>query len=472
MAQTAEPPGKSDQGSPSASTSTSSITAKDEGCSTAGAVEREVTVRLDDDTLEVISKQVGAAAQCVEVSLPFPGRIVIVKNGMALVSLFPQGLAVVDLRDPIRPRYNGMVHPELAISSMRESGGILWLVDSTNVITKIALQTLLPTRVMPPSTMQAAPVRAVPSKPSQSPNDKGPLITEIWPGESSFRIDGSSLLLRAQNDGVSGGSTIYVDFEGSIIAVLRSGSALYVAHRDNLISILDVSNPTSPQKLGMVGTQVTIATIRLGSFPGTLLVDEKGGGTRTYTTEELKRLARMAKRVAPTPAGLSLVDRYSKSERTTLREGISLEVSAEGAYRWVLIDSILLGCASVTLAKEGGSYAFGGILSGCVGKTLVGLTTAPLSVGLAFDAKARPWLRLGLTLTSGAVLLWSVSNRALGFGSLGISAQAKFDLYRSTRGPALFLLIRGGVDILPSLGSASPLAMLGIGFRVRNLDPN
>jgi hypothetical protein len=150
---------------------------------------------------------------------------------------------------------------------------------------------------------------------------------------------------------------------------------------------------------------------------------------------------------------------------------MSFEASGEGAYRFILVDSMLLGCASASLANEVGRIAFGGILSGCVGKTLVGLTVAPLSGGFSFDFIARPWLRLGITLTSGAFLLWNVSNNVLGFANIGVSAQAKFDLYRKKEGPALFLLLRGGADILPSMAGVSPLAILGIGFRASERPP-
>lgn len=449
---------------PPAAVSSSAAASQDEDCSTSGAVEREVTVRIDGRTLEVISKPVGEKARCVELTLPKPGRTATVNEGMVFVSLAPLGLAVVDLSEPRRPRFDRIVHPELVITSMRVADGNLWIVDANNVVSKIPLPELRPIRSAPNATKDAAPDNSLPSSPSSTQIDSRP-ITELSTTGSMFQVFGNTILLQVQKADLSRISTKEVSFEGTIISVLRLDNELYVAHRDNLISILDITDPANPMKLGLVGTQGTITGLRRGSSTGTLDVDEQSGRTKTYTTVAIKRIASTAKPVDLPPDDLLLTGRNDSPNRTRTPKKYLATITAEGAYRWLMVDSIFLGCLSFSLGSTGERITIGGTLSGCAGSTLIGVVMIPLSGGLNLNVVARPWLRFGANLTAGSFLLVNHKNQANAFGDIGISFDSKFDVYSIKNRQTLFTIIRGGVEVFPAMASVSPLIQLGIGIR-------
>jgi hypothetical protein len=100
-------------------------------------------VHLQDTQLEVLYKRVGAAEQVASVKLPFPGHLAVVGNGVGVVALIPDGLAIVDLRDPTRPRYDRTISLGTAIASMRVLNGTLWTVNSQGIVNRVELGGLL-----------------------------------------------------------------------------------------------------------------------------------------------------------------------------------------------------------------------------------------------------------------------------------------------------------------------------------------
>ncbi len=118
-------------------------------CNTFPAIEGELQIRLDERTLEVVSKRALEPMRCAKVALPHPGKVAIVRDGVAYVSQLPSGLAIVDLTDPTNPRYDRTIEPNLSISSMREVNGTASILSTVNTVVKLELRHLRPTVAMP-----------------------------------------------------------------------------------------------------------------------------------------------------------------------------------------------------------------------------------------------------------------------------------------------------------------------------------
>jgi hypothetical protein len=161
-----------------------------------------------------------------------------------------------------------------------------------------------------------------------------------------------------------------------------------------------------------------------------------------------------------------LTSKPSPPASSTPSDLLNLEVAAGGAYGWLLSDSLFAGCGAARLTQEGPRFVLGWGLSTCVGRTLIGLVTAPLALGFGFDGIVKPWLRLGLSLTGGALMLRRSTTGTLAYGSIGLYGEAKFDIYRADKGRTLFLFVKGGGEILPTAVSFMPLLITGIGLRM------
>ena len=118
-------------------------------CNTFPAIEGELQIRLDERTLEVVSKRALEPMRCAKVALPHPGKVAIVRDGVAYVSQLPSGLAIVDLTDPTNPRYDRTIEPNLSIRSMREVNGTAWILNTSNTVVQLDLRHLRPTAVVP-----------------------------------------------------------------------------------------------------------------------------------------------------------------------------------------------------------------------------------------------------------------------------------------------------------------------------------
>lgn len=165
------------------------------GCSTADSIEGEVRVRVDEDTMEVVSKRIGAAPQCAAMRLPKPGRIAIVRDGVAYVSLSPTGLAIVDVADPANPRYDRTEEIETAIGSMRDVNGTLWMADANNAIVKRALRNLQPSTKEQASSYSAVSEVSTATIRRES-NLPVPHLTGTNETTPDSRLAGRSVLLR------------------------------------------------------------------------------------------------------------------------------------------------------------------------------------------------------------------------------------------------------------------------------------
>lgn len=112
-------------------------------CSTLGAVEGQLLVRIAGATLEVVSKQPEAMAVCAVVKLPDPATAAIAQDGVVFVALLTNGLVLVNLDDPVHPSFGPTLDPEHRIESMRIKDGDLWTVDSANRIAEYKLTSLI-----------------------------------------------------------------------------------------------------------------------------------------------------------------------------------------------------------------------------------------------------------------------------------------------------------------------------------------
>jgi hypothetical protein len=139
------------------------------GCISSETRDGVIRARVEQDTLEVISKEMGSVSRCVELRLPRPGKTVVVRDGVAYVSLSPTGLAIIDLKDPSEPHYDRTEEIDTAIGSMRDVDGTLWIVQANNAIVKRDLRNLQPSRQRAPSTeerFRPSTVDAIPPSPS------------------------------------------------------------------------------------------------------------------------------------------------------------------------------------------------------------------------------------------------------------------------------------------------------------------
>jgi hypothetical protein len=118
-------------------------------CSTVKSFDDALQVIVHENTLEVVSRKEAGPTRCAKVTLPHPGKVALVRDGVAYVSQLPSGLAIVDLTDPTNPRYDRTIEPDLSISSMRDVNGTAWILNTSNTVVQLNLRNLRPTVALP-----------------------------------------------------------------------------------------------------------------------------------------------------------------------------------------------------------------------------------------------------------------------------------------------------------------------------------
>jgi hypothetical protein len=134
-----------------------------------------------------------------------------------------------------------------------------------------------------------------------------------------------------------------------------------------------------------------------------------------------------------------------------------LQVSVGPTYRRAFREDLAAAAVELEAGGQTSTFAIGGRLAADFGATRVGLPYQRFTIGPAFWRRMTPRLRLAFGMTFGSLVYERVSaarvhDPTVWALTIGADFTATVDLMRTSRGGALYALVRAGYDCIDNTG--------------------